>query len=129
VSHVRCQAQDTSRRDSLPEGACLRRIEARHARGRVALGLDLRDQRGDVETTVRGSVRAQAPGGLPELALAAHPVLPSGLVPGDGDVDEALEEVALPGVGRTPGILESLVGREVLGAANQVDAALVVLRE
>ena len=106
------------------DGTRLGGIELRNAGGRVALGLDLREERGDVEAAVRGRVGPQAPRGLLELALAADAVAASGLVPGDGDVDEPLEEVALRRVGRSPGVLESLVGGEVLAAPDELEPAL-----
>ena len=58
--------------------------------------------------------------GLLELALAASPVAAAGLIPGDGHVDEALEEVALPLVGRAPRRLQLFVGGEVLAAPDQL---------
>ena len=61
-------------------------------------------------------VRAEAPERLLELALAADLVGTPCLVPGDRDVDEALEEVALRLLRGAPGVLEDLVGREVLAA-------------
>jgi hypothetical protein len=79
----------------------------------------------DVEAAMPGSVALQAPRRLLELALASDPVSPPGLVPGDGDVDEALEEVPLGGRGRAPGHLERLVGGEVLTPLDQLEAALV----
>jgi hypothetical protein len=69
-------------------------------------------------------VRPQAASGLLELALAADPPSAPGLVPGDGDVDEALEEVALLRLGRAPGQLELLVRREPLAAAQQLESRL-----
>jgi hypothetical protein len=58
-----------------------------------------------------------------ELPLAADAVAAVGLVPGNSDLDEPLEEVALLGLGGTPGRLELLVRREVLAAADQFDSA------
>ena len=58
--------------------------------------------------------------GLLELALATDAVAPLGLVPGDGDVDEPLEEVALVRCRCAPGVFELLVGGEELAAADQV---------
>lgn len=51
---------------------------------------------------------------LLELAPAADPPPAAGLVPGDGDMDEPLEEVPLGGRGDPPAGLERLVGLEVL---------------
>lgn len=73
---------------------------------------------------MRGGVRPQPPRGLLELALAADGVPAARLVPGDGDVDEPLEEVPLGGLGGTPDVLEHLVRGEVLAGANQLEAAL-----
>jgi hypothetical protein len=56
-----------------------------------------------------GHITGEPAAGLLELALAADPVPAAGLVPGDGDVDEALEEVALGRLGRPPLVLEHLV--------------------
>jgi hypothetical protein len=66
--------------------------------------------------------RAEAPCRLLELPLAAHPVAPSGLIPRDGHVHEALEEILLLGVGGTPDILERLVRLEVFAASNLLEA-------
>jgi hypothetical protein len=57
--------------------------------------LNLAQRRRDVDAAVRRRVRAEPAGRLLELALAADAVSAPGLVPGDGDVDESLEEVAL----------------------------------
>jgi hypothetical protein len=58
--------------------------------------------------------------------LSFHSDLPSAarLVPGDGDVDEALEEIALLRGRRAPRILELLVRCEVLARADQRYALL-----
>jgi hypothetical protein len=61
--------------------------------------------------------RAEAPRRLLELPLAAGSVAAAGLVPGDHDVHEPLEEVLLGRVGGPPGILECLVRLEVLAGA------------
>jgi hypothetical protein len=61
--------------------------------------------------------RAEPPGCLLELAFAAGTVVALGLVPGDDDVDEALEEVLLGRVRRAPGVFERLVRLEVLARA------------
>ena len=57
--------------------------------------------------------------GLRQLPLAADAAAPSGLVPGDGDVDETLEEVLLCVVGRAPRELELLVRGEVLAPPDE----------
>ena len=64
-----------------------------------------------------GRERAEPPGCLLELALAAGTVVAPGLVPGDDDVDETLEEVLLGRVCGTPRVLERLVRLEVLAGA------------
>ena len=64
-----------------------------------------------------GRERAEPPGCLLELALAAGTVVAPGLVPGDDDVDEALEEVLLGRVRRAPRVLERLMRLEVLAGA------------
>jgi hypothetical protein len=69
---------------------------------------------------VLGCKRPESPRRLLELPFAANAVPAAGLVPGDCDVDEALEEVALGGFGGTPRILEFLVGGEELAPSDQV---------
>ncbi len=64
-------------------------------------------------------VRAEPSLRLRELPLTAHTIAPSRLVPGDRDVDEALEEVALDLRGGTPLVFELLVRREVLAGTDQ----------
>jgi hypothetical protein len=66
------------------------------------------------------SVGAEAAGSLFQLPLAADAVAAAGLVPGDGEVDEALEEIALLVRRGAPRVLELLVGGEELTAADQV---------
>jgi hypothetical protein len=63
---------------------------------------------------------------LVELPLAARLVAAAGLVPGDDDVDEPLEEVLLVRAGRTPGVLERLVGGEVLACTGELEPAAEV---
>jgi len=71
---------------------------------------------------MRRRERTEAALRLVELALAADAVATAGLVPGDHDVDEALEEVALVGGSRTPRVLERLVRLEVAAGAGELDA-------
>jgi hypothetical protein len=71
-------------------------------------------------------VRAEPSLRLLELALAADPVPAPGLVPRDGDVDEALEEVPLLGRCRAPRQLELLVRGEELAAPDELYALLKV---
>jgi hypothetical protein len=61
---------------------------------------------------------------LRELALAASTISAARLVPGDRDVDEALEEVLLGRLGCPPSVLERLVRLKVLTAAHLVEPAL-----
>ena len=73
---------------------------------------------------MRGRVGRQPADRLLELALATNSVAPTGLVPGDGDVHEALEEVALGRLGGTPRVFQLLVSGEELAGPNQFQAAL-----
>ena len=66
---------------------------------------------------------------LLELPLAADAVPAPGLVPGDRDVDETLEEVALLGRRCPPGVLERLVRGEELAAPNQLEPARELVRD
>lgn len=70
-----------------------------------------------------GRVGREAAGGLLELPLAADPVAASRLVPGDRDVDEPLEEVALGRLGRPPFVLEDLVRVVVPAAPDELEPA------
>jgi hypothetical protein len=69
---------------------------------------------------VLGRVGAEAASGLLQLPLAADTVAAAGLVPGHGDVDEALKEVALLGRRRAPGVFQLFVCGEELAAPDQV---------
>jgi hypothetical protein len=75
---------------------------------------------------VAGRERPETPRRLLELPLAAGPVAAAGLVPGDDDVDEALEEVLLGRVGGAPGVLERLVSLEVLACPRELEASVEV---
>ena len=61
---------------------------------------------------------------LTTSALAADAVAAACLVPGDRNVHEALEEVALLRLRLAPDVLEHLVGGEVFAAANQAEPFL-----
>src|SRR4051812_33552686 len=78
---------------------------------------------------MRWRVRRQAADGFLELAFGADPPAAPGLVPGDGDVDEPLEEVALLVGRRAPGELELLVRGEVLAATDELKPLPVLRRE
>jgi hypothetical protein len=75
-----------------------------------------------------GRVRGEPPPRLGQLTLAADSLAATGLVPGHGNVDEALKEVALSRFGRAPRVLELFVGLEVPALANQLQSALVAGR-
>jgi hypothetical protein len=81
-------------------------------------------QRHEVDSPVGRRIRRQPATRFLQLALATDLVPAAGLVPGDGDVYEALEEVTFAGLGRAPGILQLFVGGEVLAVADQREAAL-----
>jgi hypothetical protein len=66
---------------------------------------------------------------LLELPLEADPIPAAGLVPGDDDVHEPLEEVLLLGLGCAPGVLERLVRGEVLAPPREVEPAFQVSRD
>ena len=73
---------------------------------------------------MEGPVGTESPSCLLELALAARSVAPAGVVPGDGDMDEPLEEVALGRFGLAPFVLELLVRLEVGSHADQFEPVL-----
>ena len=81
-------------------------------------GLELHQQGGDVDAPVLGGVGREAPARLLELAFAADPVAAPGLVPGDGDVHEPLEEIALGRLCRPPRVFQLLVSGEELAGPN-----------
>ena len=62
---------------------------------------------------------------LRELSLGPDLAAASGLIPGNRDVHQTLEEVALLGGSGAPGILELLVCGEVLARTNQFHPRLV----
>ena len=64
---------------------------------------------------------------LLELTFAADAVASFGLVPRDRDVDEPLEEVLLGRLRGAPGVLERLVGLEVLAPADLLEPCAEVL--
>ncbi len=70
------------------------------------------------------SVSIEAPQRLLELSLGAGPVAAPGVEPGDGDMNEALQEISLAVRGVAPLVLELLVGLEVLACTDQFKSAL-----
>ena len=70
-------------------------------------------------------IRAEPADRLLALALRADVAAAAGLVGEDDGVHEALEEVALTGVGGAPGRLELLVGLEVGAVSRKLEAALI----
>jgi hypothetical protein len=81
----------------------------------------LLEERSDVDALVPGRERTEPPRCLLELALTPRPIAAPGLVPGDDDVDQSLEEVLLGGVGGPPSVLERLVGLEVLAPPSEFE--------
>jgi hypothetical protein len=86
--------------------------------------LELSQQRVDVDASMRRRVGLQPAARLLQLAFATDSVAPAGLVPGDRDVNEALEKVALGRLSCAPRVFQFLVGGEELAGANQLQAAL-----
>jgi hypothetical protein len=86
--------------------------------------LELHQQGGDVDAPVRGGVGREAPARLLELAFAAHSVAAPGLVPGDGNVHEPLEEIALGRFGGAPCVFQLLVSGEELAYPDQLQATV-----
>ena len=72
----------------------------------------------DVDAAMLGCERPEPALGLLELAFEPDSVAAAGLVPGNDDVHEPLEEVLFVRLGRAPGVLERLVSLEVLAAAS-----------
>jgi hypothetical protein len=72
-------------------------------------------------------IRGEPARRLLELTLISGPISATGVMPGDGDVDETLEEVALDCFGGAPEILQHLVGGEVLAAVDQLEPALELI--
>ena len=68
--------------------------------------IELNQQNSDVDAPMHRAVGRQPSARLLELAFAADPVTPPGLVPGDSHVNEPLEEVALLGRRFPPLVLE-----------------------
>jgi hypothetical protein len=77
---------------------------------------------------VRGAVGRKPAACLLELAFAADPLAAAGLIPGDRDVHEPLEEVPFVRLGGAPRVLQLLVSGEELAGPNQLEAALESVR-
>jgi hypothetical protein len=71
---------------------------------------------------VRRRVRLETADRFCQLPLGPDSSAAPRLVPRDRDVHEALQEVALLGRRRTPGVLQLLVRREVLARLDQLQA-------
>ena len=84
--------------------------------------LDLREQRRDVDSPVTRGEGREPPRSFLELPAAARLVPAAVLVPGDDDVHEPLEEVALFGRSGAPGVFERLVRLEVPPRAGEREA-------
>src|SRR5919108_146293 len=72
-----------------------------------------------------GCVRLEASERLRQLAFGSDAPASPRLVPGDSDVDESLEEVALVRGRGAPGVLELLVRGEVLPRADQLHTSSI----
>jgi hypothetical protein len=81
---------------------------------------ELDEQRLELDAAMSGRVRLQPAQCLRELPLGADLASASGLVPGNRDVHETLEEVALLGGRSAPGVLELFVRGEVLPGPNEL---------
>ena len=82
--------------------------------------VELAEQRLELDAAVSGRVRLEPAQCLRELPLGADLASSPGLVPRDRNVDETLEEVALPGRRRAPRVLELFVRGEVLPRPNEL---------
>jgi hypothetical protein len=83
---------------------------------------DLGEHARDVDSAVRRRERCEPPGRLVELARRRNRSAATRLVPRDGDVHEALVEVALVGLRSAPDELELLVRLEVTALPDQLEA-------
>jgi len=76
----------------------------------------------ELDASVRRGVRLEAADRFRQLPLGSDSSAAPRLVPGDRDVHEALQEVALLGRRHAPGVLEFLVRRKVLAGPDQLQA-------
>lgn len=81
---------------------------------------ELGEQRFELDAAMAGRERLEPAQCLRELPLGADLASASGLVPGNRDVHETLEEVALLGGRSAPGVLELFVRGEVLAGPNEL---------
>jgi len=97
-------------------------LEVERARlDRLGGRAELIEQRGDVDAAMPWRVGTEPPLGLLELSLATDAIAATGLVPGDRDVHETLEEVALGLFSCAPSVLQVLVCREELARPDQFE--------
>ena len=82
---------------------------------------DLGEHALDVDAAVGGPVRREAARCFLELPLAPRLVLAARVVPRDGNVDEALQEVSLRAGRFSPFVLELLVRLEVRAGPDQLE--------
>ena len=82
-------------------------------------------ERGDVHAAVLGLVPLEPAQCLLELPCRRDRPSAAGLIPGDRDVDESLEEVLLLRRRRSPGRLQLFVRLEVAPGADVLEPVLV----
>jgi len=103
-----------------------RRIEVERPLGHSgASRLHLREDMGNVDSTVSGRERAEPTRRFFELAGRGDGPAAARLVPRDRHVDEPLEEIPLLGRRSAPRRLELLVRLEIAPGANLLQAPLV----
>jgi hypothetical protein len=84
--------------------------------------VQLRKEWLEIDPAVSWRIRREPTDRLCQLTFGCDRATAVGLVPGDRDVHESLEEVALLSRRRPPFVFELLVRGEVLAGANQLDA-------
>lgn len=85
--------------------------------------VELGEQRFELDAAMSGRERLEPAQCLRELPLGADLATAAGLIPGNRDVHETLEEVALFGGRRAPRVLELLVRGEVLAGPYELDSS------